>query len=348
MKLLLIGALPPPLGGTTVLFKQLVDELVSTPGVSVSVIDTSRKHTRKVSNALHALRVLWAMLRTVPHVDVVSFHTSIRGASLFGPLVWGVCRIYGRKWIFRGFGGDFDLWYAQASRLSQLLFRHTVLRADIPLFETKASVGYFQRLSARPIQWYANSRRSVEVAEAARDMVKKSSGRFLYVGHVKATKGVREIIEAGEMIDGDVVIDVYGPLVEGMSEADFQGKKVRYCGMLQSVEVMPTMHKYDALLLPTYYEGEGYPGVILEAYCAGLPVITTRWRAIPEIVDDTSGILIEPGNAAQLAHAMQTLMNSPQRIDALRQGALTMARRFSSQVWTDRFLQLSRTIVEVV
>lgn len=224
------------------------------------------------------------------------------------------------------------------------MFRHTVLRANVLLFETKASVRNLQELTPRTVQWYANSRPFTEPVYHNQDAVR--GGRFLYVGHVKATKGVCEIIEAGEMIDGKAVIDVYGPLLEGMSEADFHGKKTRYLGMLPSAEVVPTMRQYDVLLLPTYHEGEGYPGVILEAYGAGLAVIATRWGAIPEIVDDGAGILIEPRNAAQLAQAMQLLIESPQRLAALRQGALEMAQRFSSQKWTDRFVQLNRTLME--
>jgi hypothetical protein len=42
MNLLLIGALPPPVGGTTVLFKQLVDDLRTSDGLNIRVIDVSR------------------------------------------------------------------------------------------------------------------------------------------------------------------------------------------------------------------------------------------------------------------------------------------------------------------
>lgn len=344
MRLLLIGSLPPPLGGTTVLFKQLVDELSSLPDVSVSVIDTALREAGRTSHALYPLRVFTEMLRTVPKVDVVSFHASMKGASLFGPLVWLVCRIFGKKWIFRGFGGVFDSWYSRSPKLRQWLFRHTVLRANILLFETKASVRNLQELTSRKVQWYANSRPYIAPVypnqNAARGV------RFVYVGHVKATKGVREIIESGEMLDDMAMIDIYGPLLEGVSEANFHGKKTRYRGMLQPEEVIPTMRQYDALLLPTYHEGEGYPGVILEAYCAGLAVIATRWGSIPEIVDDGAGILIDPRNATQLAQAMQSLIDSPQRLAALRQGALAMARQFSSQIWTERFVQLNRRLME--
>ena len=94
MKLLLIGALPPPLGGTTVLFKQLVDELASVPDVRVAVIDTARREGGRASHVLYPLRVLSEMLREVPQVDVVSFHASMSGASLFGPLVWLMCGVF--------------------------------------------------------------------------------------------------------------------------------------------------------------------------------------------------------------------------------------------------------------
>jgi glycosyltransferase involved in cell wall biosynthesis len=166
------------------------------------------------------------------------------------------------------------------------------------------------------------------------------------VGHVKATKGIYEIIEAAEMFDSNVVVDIYGPLDEGVSDSAFRGGNVHYKGQLDSAQVISTMRQYDGLLMPTYYVGEGYPGVILEAYCAGVPVIATRWRSIPEIVDETSGILIEPKSAEQLAQAMQELINSSEKRATRRRGALTMARRFSSQAWTEKFVQINNAMVD--
>jgi len=70
---------------------------------------------------------------------------------------------------------------------------------------------------------------------------------------------------------------------------------------------LETIQKYDVLILPTFYQGEGYPGVIIEAYSLGLPVITTNWKAIPEIVENRkTGLLIEPRSTAALVDAMKS------------------------------------------
>jgi len=45
----------------------------------------------------------------------------------------------------------------------------------------------------------------------------------------------------------------------------------------------------------------------IEGYAAGVPVICTRWRAPPELTDESSGILIEPQDADGLRHAMKWL-----------------------------------------
>ena len=59
-------------------------------------------------------------------------------------------------------------------------------------------------------------------------------------------------------------------------------------------------------MLPTFYEGEGYPGAIIEAFSLGLPVISTHWKAIPEIVkDQQTGILIEPNTVEAFVKAIQ-------------------------------------------
>ncbi|MEO1626915.1 MAG: glycosyltransferase family 4 protein, partial [Bacteroidota bacterium] len=79
-----------------------------------------------------------------------------------------------------------------------------------------------------------------------------------------------------------------------------------YKGVLSKAEVLPTLREYDVLILPTYYGGEGYPGSIIEAYSLGLPVITTRWKSIPEIVrHGYSGRLIDIQSNEQLLEAMQ-------------------------------------------
>jgi glycosyltransferase involved in cell wall biosynthesis len=137
-----------------------------------------------------------------------------------------------------------------------------------------------------------------------------------------------------------VIIDIYGPLFDDIPVSLFdQNPRISFKGPIAHVDVIPTMKQYDAFVFPTHHEGEGYPGVILEAYNAGLPVIASDWRAIPEIVDEYSGVLVRPKDPGALAQAMQTLADDPELFTRLRHGAREKANQFSSAYWAKKFLE---------
>ena len=340
MNLLLIGALPPPVGGTTVLFKQLVDDLHGRDEICIRVIDVSRPTIGGMNNVIHALRCLALLFWHLPWASVLTFQTSLQGAITFGPVVHVVSRLFRRKWIFRGFGGDIDTWHRNTMGVRKRLFDLTVLQADVLLLELKTSVQYFQSQSRSSVQWYPNSRRCSAGATAAAT-TRNIGRRFVFVGHVKPAKGIREIIEAAKMLSTTgIIVDVYGPLQDGVTNSWFADSPAKYCGLLAKEDVIRTLGNYDALVLPSYWEGEGHPGVILEAYCAGIPVIATHWGGIPEIVTAETGILVEPRDVAGLAKAMQTLIDSDHLLSTLRAGARSKAAEFDAGRWTQYFIDL--------
>lgn len=345
MNVLLIGALPPPVGGTTVLFNQLVEDLRGRDDVCIRVIDISRPKVGAISNCIHALRCLILLLWNVRWASVLTFHTSLKGVISFGPVVHLASQIFDRKWIVRGFGGDIDTWHRNASGLRKRMFDRTVLRADALLLERKVSVEYFQSRSNNSVLWYPNSRHRGSDGTAA-GHERAVGRRFVFVGHVRPSKGIGELIEATKQISktARIVMDVYGPMLEGVSDSWFVGSPVRYRGSIANKDVIQTLTQYDVLVLPTYAEIEGYPGVILEAYCAGIPVITTRWGGIPEIVTTETGILVEPRDVVGLAEAMQRLIDSDQLCATLREGARAKAAEFDAKRWTQYFVDLCQHV----
>jgi glycosyltransferase involved in cell wall biosynthesis len=59
--------------------------------------------------------------------------------------------------------------------------------------------------------------------------------------------------------------------------------------------------------LPSY--SEGYPNVLVEALACGRPIVATRVGGIPEIVDDSTGVLIEPRDDAALERALVAVLD---------------------------------------
>ena len=76
------------------------------------------------------------------------------------------------------------------------------------------------------------------------------------------------------------------------------------------------------------------PGVIAEAFAPGLPVITTRWLAIPRIVDETCGILIEPENTAAFVAALTALPRQPSLATTESGRAGPRLHSSTSQIWS--------------
>ena len=78
--------------------------------------------------------------------------------------------------------------------------------------------------------------------------------------------------------------------------------RVRFTGLLQGETLVDELATGDFFVLPSHYETGGI--VLLEALACGLPVVATEVGALPEIVNESNGILVPPDNVAALADAM--------------------------------------------
>ena len=102
----------------------------------------------------------------------------------------------------------------------------------------------------------------------------------------------------------------------------------------------------DIFVLPTRDEAFGI--VFQEAAAAGLPAIGTRINAVPELVhDETTGRLAEVGNTAQLALALDDLIESPERRREMGRRARELVEQSADpdayrQFLTDAILRLGR------
>ncbi len=345
LRVLLIGPHPkslhgPAVGGTTIPFKLLVASLVGRDGVEVSVVNTQGIRGDGVRAPLRYLRVLAAIAREIPRNDVVSLHAVRWGLHSLAPFVSVLSRLFWRPYLIRKFGGtDYSVYPAPL----RALIHWSVKNANLYLVETKALVEGARHDGIEHVRWYSNSRPMPELPED--DSVDRECRRFVCLGQLRKGKGLAEVIEAGERFGGDVVVDVYGTSGYDVPVSIFDRlDHVAYRGSVDPDDVRSVLSGYDVLLLPTYLPTEGYPGVIPEAYSAGLPVICTNWRQLPEMVDESTGILVEPRSADSLYAAMRRLREDPVLFRRLRAGVRERRREFDSELWADRFLEYCREI----
>src|SRR4029079_19174677 len=95
--------------------------------------------------------------------------------------------------------------------------------------------------------------------------------------------------------------------------------RVRFTGWADERAVREHLAASRAMVLPSH--AEGLPVVIMEAFALGRPVISTTIAAIPELIEPgRSGWLVPPGDADQLAAAIEQCLATP--TDELSQMAM--------------------------
>lgn len=339
MKLLALGPLPPPLGGTTVLFDDFRTRVAELP-IKLTVIDMNDRRRGTIAGRLYAVLGGWVRLfRALSDSDVISLHASSRRFVWYGAALYIISQISGRPVILRAFGGSLDLLYQRSGLLTHTLFRLAFANSLI-LLETRHLAGFFRaHFPKARIDRLPNCRS----AEIVREGNILRNGRFIFVGHVNEAKGITTLIKMLRTHpNSGIEIDVIGPLTQKFQEEVLRSVPgLNYLGVISPEEVTRYLGRYEALVLPTHYEGEGYPGVILEAYAQGTPVVSTHWRSIPEIViNERTGLLVEPNNPEQLHEALIRLRNDSALWRRMQRNAARYARCFDSHYWHMRKWQI--------
>jgi colanic acid/amylovoran biosynthesis glycosyltransferase len=92
--------------------------------------------------------------------------------------------------------------------------------------------------------------------------------------------------------------------------------RVTFHGSLTEPEVAKQLDQADLFVLPSIVEqsgdAEGIPVALMEAMAAGVPVVSSRITGIPELVrDGSTGVLVEPGDASDLADKLVAVLDDP-------------------------------------
>jgi glycosyltransferase involved in cell wall biosynthesis len=100
------------------------------------------------------------------------------------------------------------------------------------------------------------------------------------------------------------------------------------------------LYKYDALLFPTYWAGEGFPGTIIDAFASGLPVVATDWNCNNELIDNKrTGILYPNGTEQNLEEAIDWLYRHQKEMLIMRRNCLKEAYKYMPDVYISKMIK---------
>ena len=266
MKLLLIG--PASLGiagGISVSFHHLHNSLLQRSTALIEVVDTVGIRQRKLMAPFALALFFWRVFRAAHRSDIVTLHAMPTGLPYIGWFIWAVAALWGSPLIYRAFGGGYhdELTGRCRRRLAAWFMR----RASVVLLQTKQLMDRAATDTLRQTVWFPTAR-PMPTRVAPRT---GPCRRFVYVGQLKIEKGLEYLARAAAHLPQDAHVDVYGPWYN-LPRDTFAGRRgIRYVGELHPDEVVPTLNRYDACVIPTFLRMEGHPGIGTGDVCCRHP-----------------------------------------------------------------------------
>lgn len=160
---------------------------------------------------------------------------------------------------------------------------------------------------------------------------------FLYLGGIDQRKDLGTLLAAlSELKEQglDFVLALAGKISKDkqypalIAEIEKQGLKewVRLLGFVPDADLPALFSACAAFVFPSLYEGFGLPP--LEAMACGAPVVAVDASAVPEVVGQ-AGILVKPGQAGDLAQALEGILTNPELAVELKEKGRRRAGLFS-------------------
>lgn len=348
--ILLLGPYPPPEHGTSIPFRYLVEYLRRNGEPDVIVVNTESgdKSSAALFSLLTArsfLSVSFELLRKGVLCDKFVIYGSQRFIATAGALYTILLSLLGKEICIYVQGGAFDVYYASRSYLTRKLMRLCLGRARSLAVQTHLVhdmlVGHFRNVVVVPNWTHVSSTVSISPKTRAEQSGVYTGFRFVFVGEVRSEKGVAIMVDAfgaaQKMLASytiSISLDIYGPVRAEFRDVlqpllDRYSDLVHYHGPVEHYTLMGILSQYDALVLPTQFPSEGYPGVIIEAMSLGIPVIASRFRAIPEIVNEgITGLLCEPGDVNSLRDCVVKMASNNEDRQRMGVAAKKAAARF--------------------
>lgn len=258
-------------------------------------------------------------------------------------------RIYGALLpIFRSFFKKRKLHYAViggwlASFLKDRKFLTKQLkRFDGIYVETNSMKNALEAMGFKNIFVMPNCKKLTVLSEDQLVYSQAEPYKLCTFSRVSKEKGIGIAVDAVKQVNAQLErtvfsLDIYGKADEDQTEWFDQVMNeapdyISYRGIVPFDQSVDVLKKYFALLFPTYYEGEGFAGTLIDAMAAGVPVIASDWKYNAEIVvQGKTGILLQTCDVENLAEQLIKIAENPVEWNALKGLSLQESVKYRSE-----------------
>ncbi len=329
------GGPNPPVDGQTVKTQTLCRGLIEAGVADLYVVDTwyNRESRRRL------IRDTVCCLR---ECDRIVLLVSSNGLRLYLPLLFLAHRVLGTRLFFDAIGENVkDLLASQPSwaRMLDCFERVWV--------ETEGCARAVRGCLHTEVEVIPNFK-SLENVSAPQG--EGPVRRFCTFSRVMPEKGVTEAVRAVAAArelypSADLTLNIWGP-VEPSYSLEFENLVrsnedfVSYCGIVPPGESVGVLAGQDVLLFPTRWASEGFPGTIVDAFSAGLPVVASDWNSNGEVVEHLETGLVYPApGIPSLVDAVRWCVENPGDVRRMALNCVARARDYTPGPWIAKIVE---------
>jgi len=316
------------LNGQTIKTKIVTGELERVLGSDQIVIfDT---HGGKKTLAKAPFQVL-AALKNSANVVILPAKNGLR---IYGPLLAGFRKLFGiRKLHYVVIGGWLPQFLETRTWLAKALMGFDCIYVETHTMKAALEQQGFSNIYVTP-----NCKDLKILAEPELVYPASEPYRLCTFSRVMREKGIEDAIEAVKTVNeafGRQVfsLDIYGQIDANQTEWFENLQKefpefIRYGGMVPFDKSVDVLKEYFALVFPTYYEGEGFAGTLIDAFSAGVPVIASDWKYNPEIVGEQVGFLHPTRDRKAFGDVLAQIAGNPELVLSKKKACLKEAEKY--------------------
>jgi glycosyltransferase involved in cell wall biosynthesis len=350
-----IGPSPPPYNGMSV----ATDLVLKAMGNEVEHVHLDTSDRRGLANvgkfdfanlwlaAVHATKYLWLLITRRPKVVYVPISQAwlpfLRDCLFLVP-----AKLMRRTVVIHLHGGYFGTFFRQTTALMRSIIRFSLADAARAVVLGKKVECAFQGiLPLDRIRIIPNG--IPDLFNTSRSNEGNQSCDVLFLSTLMADKGVLDLLRAllcvherigsvRSIFAGEWYSELDRKVAADVITAFPNDSRPEFVGAVDPLRKRDLLKSSAVFVFPTFYPFEGHPYVILEAMAAGLPIVSTNWACIPEMVEDgVNGFLIEPRNVEMLAASICSLLTNHEL--RLKMGAASrerFLREFTFETFADK------------
>lgn len=334
----IIGSVCDKLDGQTVKTKILYDELKKDTDWDFVIVNT------QLNNG-HPVKLLLKTIHMLLICKDVFILVSQNGARVYFPMLYYATKILKTRVFHDVIGGSPEDYVHNNPKNKKYLNSFVV-----NWVETKQMCKGLENIGVYNVESLPNFKRLKCVKKEEFNTNYSEPLPLCTFSRVMKEKGIEDAIKAVENINSLMGRKVYSLDIYGRVDEEYETRfneimkktssVISYKGTVPYDKSVDTVKRYYALLFPTYWFGEGFPGTIVDAFSSGVPVIATDFSANSEIIcNQFTGIIYPNEKIETLEDALIWAMKNPDEMRKMKENCLEEARKYQPDEHIKRIIR---------